>query len=84
LSRQAVAAAVFSVRDFDLGVGEPVSFALERRQSRQQAYYAVVDDGRFVTLADSAAKFHVCRPLVCCPRNTWTFGATRWSREAIP
>ena len=49
--------AVFTVRDFDLGIGEPVSFSPERRQGLQRVYYTVVADGRFVALDDWAAKF---------------------------
>ena len=44
--------AVFSVRDFDLGIGEKVSFGPARRQGLQTVYYTVVQDGRFVTLDD--------------------------------
>ena len=49
--------AVFTVRDFDLGVGEQVSFGPERRQGLQRVYYTVVQNGRFVTLQDWRAKF---------------------------
>ena len=44
--------AVFSVRDFDLGIDEKVSFGPTRRQGLQTVYYTVVRDGRFVTLDD--------------------------------
>ena len=44
--------AVYSVRDYDLGIGEPVSFGPDRRQGLQKVYYTVVEDGRFVTLGD--------------------------------
>ena len=49
--------AVFSVRDFDLGISEPVSFGPERRQGLQKVYYTVVEGDRFVTLDDWKAKF---------------------------
>ena len=49
--------AVFSVKDFDLGVGEQVSFGPDRRQGLQTVYYTVVEDGRFVPLQDWQAKF---------------------------
>jgi hypothetical protein len=49
--------AVFTVRDFDLGVGEQVSFGPDRRQGLQRVYFTVVEDGRFVTLEDWAQKF---------------------------
>ena len=44
--------AVFSIRDFDLGIGERVSFGPDRRQGLQRVYYTVVEDGRFVPLGD--------------------------------
>ncbi len=49
--------AVYSVKEFDLGVGEQVSFGPERRQGLQTVYYTVVEDGRFVPLQDWQAKF---------------------------
>ena len=49
--------AVFSVRDFDLGVGEQISFGPDRRQGLQTVYYTEVEDGRFVPLQDWQAKF---------------------------
>ncbi|MYH08868.1 MAG: ABC transporter substrate-binding protein [Gemmatimonadales bacterium] len=49
--------AVFSVRNYDLGIGERVSFGPDRRQGLQSVYYTVVEDGRFVTLSDWEAKF---------------------------
>ena len=49
--------AVFTVRDFDIGIGELVSFGPNRRQGLQQVYYTVVEDDRFVTLDDWRAKF---------------------------
>ncbi len=44
--------AVFSIRNFDLGIGEQVSFGPDRRQGLQRVYYTVVEDGRFVPLTD--------------------------------
>ena len=44
--------AVFSVRNYDLGIGERVSFGPDRRQGLQTVYYTVVEGGRFVTLDD--------------------------------
>ena len=49
--------AVLSIKDFDLGVGEPVSFSLNRRQGLNRVYYTVVDEGRFVNLADWKVRF---------------------------
>jgi branched-chain amino acid transport system substrate-binding protein len=51
-NRSGLEEAVFSVRDFDLGIGEKVSFGPDRRQGLQTVYYTVVQGGRFVTLDD--------------------------------
>ena len=51
-SRAGLEDAVFSIRDFDLGIGEQVSFGPDRRQGLQRVYYTVVEDGRFVPLTD--------------------------------
>ena len=48
--RAALEDAIFSISDFDLGIGELVSFGPERRQGLQKVYYTVVDEGRFVPL----------------------------------
>ena len=52
LDRDGLEEAVFSVEDYDLGIGEKVSFGPDRRQGLQRVYYTVVRDGRFVTLDD--------------------------------
>ena len=49
--------AVFSVKDFDLGVGEQISFGPDRRQGLQTVYYTVVEEGRIVPLEDWQARF---------------------------
>ena len=49
--------AIFTVRDFDLGIGEPISFSQQRRQGMQRLYYTVVDQDRFVPLDDWQARF---------------------------
>ncbi len=49
--------AVFTIRDFDLGIGEDISFSEQRRQGMQGLYYTVVDQGRFVPLDDWQARF---------------------------
>ena len=49
--------AVFSVRDFDLGIGEFVSFGPERRQGLRRVYYTIVDGGRFITLDNWEERF---------------------------
>ena len=56
-SRQALESAVFAVQDFDIGVGELISFSPERRQGMQRVYYTVVDGDGFVALEDWEAKF---------------------------
>ena len=57
LDRARLEEAVFSVKDYDLGVGEQISFGPDRRQGLQTVYYTVVEDGRFVPLEDWQAKF---------------------------
>ncbi len=49
--------AVFSVSDYDIGIGSLVSFGPNRRQGLQTVYHTVVDDGRFVPLLDWGEKF---------------------------
>ncbi len=49
--------AVFSITDYDLGIGEAVSFGPERRQGLQRVYYTVVDEGRFVPLHNWQDRF---------------------------
>ncbi|MDE0064643.1 MAG: ABC transporter substrate-binding protein [Gammaproteobacteria bacterium] len=56
-SRQGLEAAVFSIKDYNLGIRERVSFGPERRQGLQGVYYTVVEDGRFVTLNDWGGRF---------------------------
>jgi ABC-type branched-subunit amino acid transport system substrate-binding protein len=52
--RADLAAAVLAMGDFDLGMGQPLSFGGEtaRRQASDKVYYTVVRDGRFVALGD--------------------------------
>ncbi len=49
--------AVFSIEDYDLGIGELVSFGPARRQGLQKVYYTVVEGGRFVPLDDWKRRF---------------------------
>ena len=42
--------AVFSIQDFDLGIGELVSFGPDRRQGLQTVYYTIVDAGTLRSL----------------------------------
>ena len=56
LDRSRLEEAVFAVNDYDLGVGEQVSFGAERRQGLQGIYYTVVDGDRFVPLEDWESK----------------------------
>ena len=55
--RYALEDAVFSITDYDLGIGEAVSFGPERRQGLQKVYYTVVDEGRFVPLHNWQERF---------------------------
>ena len=56
-SRSRLEEAVFSVRDFDLGIGERISFSEQRRQGMQRLYYTVVDQDRFVPLHNWQERF---------------------------
>ena len=56
-ARAGLEEAVFSIRDFDLGISEQVSFGPDRRQGLQRVYHTVVDNGRFVPLDDWGARF---------------------------
>ena len=56
-SRERLEEAVFTIRDFDLGIGERISFSPDRRQGMQRLYYTVVDEGRFIPLHDWQARF---------------------------
>ena len=49
--------AVFTVRDFPMGIGEPVSFGPNRRQGMQRVYYTVVEGSYFELLYDWEARF---------------------------
>ena len=49
--------AVFSVRNFSLGIGEPVSFRPDRRQGMQRVYYTVADGSHFALLRDWETRF---------------------------
>ncbi len=57
LDRARIQDAVFAVRDYDMGVGERVSFGPSRRQGMQSVYYTVPDGDRFVPLTDWQARF---------------------------
>jgi len=52
--RTDLAATVLAMGDFDLGMGQPLSFGGEtaRRQASDKVYYTVIRDGRFVPLGD--------------------------------
>jgi ABC-type branched-subunit amino acid transport system substrate-binding protein len=50
--RARLRAAAESLRDFDLGIGPPVSFGPRRHQGLDAVYYTVYEGGRFVPLAD--------------------------------
>ena len=55
--RTSLEGAVFSIQDYDLGIGELVSFGPDRRQGLQTVYYTIVDAGRFVPLDDWKRRF---------------------------
>jgi ABC-type branched-subunit amino acid transport system substrate-binding protein len=50
--RKRIRAATEGIEEFDLGIGEPVSFGPRRHQALDTIYYTVVKDGRFVLLDD--------------------------------
>jgi hypothetical protein len=41
-----------SIKDLDLGIGVPISFAADRHQAVDRVYFTVVRDGRFEPLED--------------------------------
>lgn len=43
---------VESIRDFDLGMGSPISFGAQRHQGSDAVYYTTVKAGRFVPIHD--------------------------------
>ncbi len=51
--------AVFAVRNYDLGVGERVSFGPDRRQGLDTVYYTVPEGDRFVPLEDWEDRFAI-------------------------
>ncbi|MCY4657245.1 MAG: ABC transporter substrate-binding protein [Gammaproteobacteria bacterium] len=56
-SRSELEQAVFSLDQFDLGIGEPVSFSATKRQGLDRVYYTTVDGDRFVPLKDWSSAF---------------------------
>lgn len=56
-SRGDLEEAVFSIEDYDLGIGERVHFNENRRQGLDQVYYTIVDNNRFIPLSDWGASF---------------------------
>lgn len=51
-TRDELEEAVFSLDDFDLGIGELVSFSPSKRQGLDRVYYTIVNDDRFEPLND--------------------------------
>jgi hypothetical protein len=56
--RADLAATGLAMGNFDLGMGQPLSFGGDtaRRQASDKAYYTVVRDGRFVPFSDGKCK----------------------------
>ncbi|WP_027175718.1 ABC transporter substrate-binding protein [Desulfovibrio aminophilus] len=50
--RSDLASALESIWDFDLGIGEPVSFGRNRRQGLSRVYFVTVRDGLLVPIRD--------------------------------
>jgi len=44
--------AVESIRDFDIGIDAPISFAPDRHQALQYVYFSAVEHGRWVPVVD--------------------------------
>ena len=59
LDKSRLEQAVFSVRNFPLGIGQRVSFTPNRRQGMQRVYYTVADGSHFEMLSDWEARFGV-------------------------
>ena len=59
LDKSGLEQAVFTVRNFPLGIGESVSFGPDRRQGMQRVYYTVADGDHFALLDNWEAKFGV-------------------------
>ena len=57
LERSKLEDAVFSIKNFDLGIGERVYFGPSRRQGLQMVYYTIVESGHFVPLTDWGGRF---------------------------
>ncbi len=56
-TRSGIEDAVLALRNYDIGVGEPVSFGLARRQGLQRVYFTVVEEDRFVPLDNWEQRF---------------------------
>jgi branched-chain amino acid transport system substrate-binding protein len=54
-TRAAFRAALESLRNFDLGIGSPVTFSSERHQGLDNVYFTRVENDRWVPVADWAA-----------------------------
>ena len=59
LDKSRLEQAVFSVRNFPLGIDQRVSFGPNRRQGMQRVYYTVADGNHFEMLYDWEARFGV-------------------------
>jgi branched-chain amino acid transport system substrate-binding protein len=51
-SRAQVASTVAGIKELDLGIGRPMSFAADRNQGSDAVFYTTVEDGRFVEIRD--------------------------------
>jgi ABC-type branched-subunit amino acid transport system substrate-binding protein len=52
--RNRVKAAVQTIKDYDLGIGVPVSFGPDRHQGMSEVFLTTVEEGRFVPLSKPA------------------------------
>lgn len=57
LHRSDLADAVFSIKDFDIGITKLVTFSLGQRQGLQDVYYTIVENNRFIPLSNWETAF---------------------------
>jgi ABC-type branched-subunit amino acid transport system substrate-binding protein len=51
-ARAQIAQTVENIHDFDLGMGKPISFGIQRNQGSDAVYYTVVQEGHFMPIRD--------------------------------
>src|SRR5262249_23303282 len=51
-SKSRIKETVENIRQFDLGIGEPISFGPKRHQGSDRVYYTTLENGRFVPVVN--------------------------------